>query len=109
MQELIQNAAVSTQRELLGQKIQQMFFLSVNVPTEALPLWSAYQRTFDSYLQKRDLLEYQPALKSEPEQRLQALIKSTIKTLDELDFARSELKAGRTPVLPKDLTVQARR
>ena len=109
VQQLIQTAEFFTQRELLSQKIQQMFFLSLNVPTEALPLWSAYQRTLDAYRHQRALLDYQPALKSEPEQRAQAIIKGTIKSLDELDFARSELKAGRPLVLPKDLTVQARR
>jgi hypothetical protein len=109
LQELIQTADFGTQRELITQKIQQMFFLSVNVPTEALPLWSAYQRALDSYLQRRDLLDYQPVLRTDPEQRLQSLLKSALKTLDELDFARSELNAGRTPILPKDLTIQARR
>jgi len=109
IQEVIQSTDFSVQQELLGQKVQQMFFMSGNVPTALVPLWSAYQRVLDSYLQKRNLLDYQPALKSDPEQRLQALIKSTLKSLDELDFARDELKAGRTPVLPKDFAVQARR
>jgi hypothetical protein len=107
IQELLQSTDFNVQKELLGQKVQHLFFLSMNVPTEALPLWSAYQRAIDSYLQKRGLHDYQPALKSDPEQRLQALIKSTVKTLDELDFARNELKEGRAPILPKDLSRQA--
>ena len=109
LQQLILTADFGTQREIISQKIQQMFFLSVSVPSEALPLWSAYQRALDSYLQQRALLDYQPALKSDPEQRLQTVLKSTLKSLDELDFARSEFKAGRTLVLPKELSVQARR
>lgn len=109
VQEILQSTDFSVQRELLGQKVQQMFFMTVNVPTSVLPLWSAYQNTLDSYLQKRSQLDHQPGLKSEPEQRLQALIKSTINALDELDFARSEMKAGRSLILPKNSAAQARR
>ena len=109
LQEFLQLADFGTQKELLGQKLQHMFFMSMNVPPGALPLWSAYQRLLDSYLQKRSLNDYQPALKSDPEQRLQSLVKSTVKTLDELDAARAQLKAGRPPLLPKDLTHQASR
>jgi hypothetical protein len=109
VQELLQSTDFAAQRELLGQKVQQMFFMTVNVPTGLLPLWAAYQNALESYLQKRSLLDYQPGLKSDPEQRVQALIKSTLTDLDQLDFARSELKAGRTLVLPKNLSIQARR
>ena len=108
-QQLLQSTDFSVQRELLGQKVQQMFFMMVNVPTSVLPLWSAYQNALESYLQKRSLLDYQPALKSEPEQRLQSLVKSTVTVLDELDFARGELKAGRSLILPKHSAPQARR
>jgi len=109
IQELLRTTDFSVQRELLGQKLQQMFFMTVNVPTGILPLWSAYQNTLESYLQRRSQLNYQPALKSEPEQRLQAVIKAATDALGELDFARGELKAGRSLVLPKHLVTQARR
>jgi hypothetical protein len=109
LQELIQLAEFAVQKDLLAQKLQHMAFMSLSVATPAVPLWSAYQRAIESYLQKRNVNEYQPGLKSDPEQRLQALIKATLKSLDELDFARGELRAGRIPVLPKDLSRQASR
>jgi Fe-S oxidoreductase len=58
-------------------------------------------RILDHVGQKRILADYQPALKSDPEQRLQALIRSTVKGFDELDQARDEVRAGRVPQLPQ--------
>lgn len=102
LQTFIQLAEFSVQKDLLGQKLQHMFFMSLNVPTEVLPVWSAYQQALESYLHKRGSNDLQPGLKSDPEQRMQALIKSTLKVLDELDLARAELREGRIPVLPKE-------
>ncbi len=103
LQELILSADLAAQREVIGQKVQQLFFASVNVPAELLPLWSGYQRELDSYLQKRANLNHQPTLKSDPEQRAQTLVRATLKALDELDFARSEVKAGRPLVLSSNV------
>ena len=85
-----------------GQKLQHLFFMSLNVPPAVLPVWSAYEQTIDSYLQKRIGNDLQPSLKSDPEQRLQALINSTLKTLDQLDQARVDLMEGRPPLLPRE-------
>lgn len=100
LQQVLQTADFGLQKDLFGLKLQQMFFMSVNVPTELAPLWSAYQRALDSYVQKRSLGEYQPALKSDPEQREQFLVRSILKALNELDRARAEMKAHH---VPKDL------
>jgi hypothetical protein len=105
LQELLNLADHATQKEILTQKVQQMFFLSMNVPPAANQLWGAYQRTIENYVQRRGN-ENQPTL------RMQALIRETINALDQLDSARMELKAGRVPVLPEEfqnLTRQARR
>lgn len=100
VQEFITVADFQTQKEILSQKTQQMFFMSLNVPDKAHPLWEAYHRALETYLQRRGN-DTQPTLKIDPEQRLQALIKDILQTLDQLDSARLELKAGGTPVLPK--------
>ena len=105
LQEFLQLADFGTQKQLLEQKLQQLSFMSVSSAPQATSLLGAYQQTLDSYLQKRSN-DTQPTLKSDPEQRLQALLRATLKTLDDLDLARADLKAGRTPVLPKDLTRQ---
>jgi hypothetical protein len=105
LQEFLQWADAATQKEILTQKVQQMFFLSMNVPTVVSPVWGAYQRTIENYAQRR-------GDEDEPTLRMQALVRETISTLDELDSARMELKAGRVPVLSqelRDLTRQARR
>lgn len=107
LQNLIRQTDFAVQKRLLGQKAQQLFMLALSVPEDALPLWSAYQQAIDTYLQRRSLLDYQPGLKTNPEQRLQALLKATLKTLDELDYTRAEFKAGRIPALPKDFRRQA--
>jgi hypothetical protein len=105
LQEFLQLADFTTQKQLLEQKLQQLSFMSVSSAPQAMPLLGAYQQALDSYLQKRSN-DTQPTLKSDPEQRLQTLLRTTLKTLDELDLARADLKAGRTPVLPKELTRQ---
>lgn len=109
LQEFLQLADFATQKELLGQKLQQMFFMSLSVPREALPLWMAYQRTIENYLQKRGVSDSQFLLKNYTEQRMQDLVKAAVQTLNELDAARAELKAGRVPVISRDLTRQASR
>ncbi|MGZ8939572.1 MAG: hypothetical protein ACXW32_10220 [Limisphaerales bacterium] len=109
LQEFLQLADFPTQKELLGQKLQQMFFMSLSVPKEALSLWMAYQRAIENYLQKRGVTDTQPLLKNYTEQRMQDLVRSTVQTLNELDVARAELKAGRVPVISRDLARQASR
>ena len=109
LQEFLQLADFATQKELLSQKLQQMFFMSLSVPKEVLPLWMGYQRTIENYLQKRGISDSQPLLKNYTEQRMQDLVKAAVQTLNELDAARAELKAGRVPVISRDLTRQASR
>lgn len=100
LQEILNSVDFGTQKNLLSQKIQQIFFLSVNLSPAVAPLAVAYEQTIESYLQRRALNDYQPGLKSDPEQRLEALIKGTVQALDNLDRARDEIRAGRTPKLP---------
>jgi hypothetical protein len=52
LQEFLQLADSLTQKEILTQKVQQLFFLSMNVPPPASQLWGAYQRTIENYLQR---------------------------------------------------------
>ncbi|HVK58468.1 MAG TPA: hypothetical protein VM735_06800 [Candidatus Kapabacteria bacterium] len=101
LQEFIQIADFTMQREILSQKVQHMSFMSLNVPEKAVKLWNGYIQVLDSYLQRRGN-DTQPTLKSEPGQRLQSLLKSTLKTLNELDAARAELKVGGQPVIPTE-------
>jgi hypothetical protein len=101
LQEVLNLADFGMQRELLGQKLQQIYFLAVNLSDEVAPIAQAYEQAIESYLRKRTLNEYQPSLKSDPEQRVQLLVESSINSLDELDRAREELRAGRTPRLPQ--------
>jgi hypothetical protein len=102
LQSFLKVADFGVQKDLLSQKLQHLFFVSLNVPPAVLPVWSAYEQTIDSYLQKRIGNDLQPSLKSDPEQRLQALINSTLKTLDQLDQARVDLMEGRPPLLPRE-------
>jgi hypothetical protein len=101
LQEVLASTDFGVQKELLGQKLQQIFFLSANLSPEVLPLATAYEQAIDNYVQKRALNEYQPSLKADPEQRVQLLLKSTAKIFDELDQAREDIRAGRTVNLPQ--------
>jgi hypothetical protein len=105
LQEFLQLADFATQKEILTQKVQQMFFLSMNAPAAVSQVWGAYQRTMENYVLRQGN-ETQPTL------RMEALVRETVASLDELDAARAQLKAGRVPVLSqalRDLTRQARR
>jgi len=101
LQELLYATDFGVQKQLLGKKLQEIFFLSLSLSPEVMPIANGYQQTLETYLQKRSLNDYQPALKSDPEQRLQFLLKSTIKSLERLDRAREDLRAGRKPKLPE--------
>ena len=105
LQEFLQLADFATQKEILTQKVQQMFFLSMNAPAAVSQVWGAYERTMENYVQRQ-------GNETPPTLRMQALVRETITSLNELDAARAELKAGRVPVLSqelRDLTRQARR
>jgi hypothetical protein len=69
---------------------------------------NAYEDAIDSYLQKRSLTDYQPALKSDPAQRIQAVERTTLSALDQLDTARRDLKEGRKPRLPQRARLSGR-
>jgi hypothetical protein len=101
LQELIRSTDFAAQKNLLGQKLQQLYFLGVNLSAEVAPVANAYEDAIDSYLQKRSLTDHQPALKSDPAQRIQAVERTTLSTLDQLDTARRDLKEGRKPRLPQ--------
>ena len=101
LQEFLSLADFGVQKDILGQKLQQIFFMSVNFSPEVRSVANAYEQAIDAYLQKRALSDYQPGLKSDPEQRLQMLVNSASKNLDELDRAREDVRAGRTPKLPQ--------
>jgi hypothetical protein len=100
LQQVLEQFDFGVQKDILGQKFQQIFFISVNLSPEVAPLASAYEQAIETYLEKRALNDYQPTLKSDPEQRLELLVKATIKSFDQLDQAREEIRAGRTPKLP---------
>jgi hypothetical protein len=95
LQEVLAQAEFGMQRAIFSQKVQQLFFASVNLPEEVLPLAQAYQETLERYVQKRAVNQYQPGLKYDPEQRTQLLVQATMKNLDELDRARQDLMQGR--------------
>jgi hypothetical protein len=99
LQQVLTSLDFGVQKEILGQKLQQIFFLSPNLAPEVASLASAYEQAIETYLEKRT--GDQPTLKSDPEQRLQFLVKSTVKNFDELDQAAEEIRAGRRPNLPQ--------
>lgn len=101
LQEVISRADFATQRAIFSQKLQELFFASVSFPPEVLPLAQAYQNALEGYVQRRSLNQYQPGLKYDPEQRVQGLVQSTLKNLNELDFARKELEQGRPARAPR--------
>jgi hypothetical protein len=100
IQQVLEQLDFGVQKDILGQKLQHIFFISVNLSPEVAPLASAYEQAIETYLERRALNDYQPALKSDPEQRRELLVKATIKSFDQLDQAREEIRAGRTPKLP---------
>ncbi len=101
LQQLVTSFDFGVQKDLLGQKLQQVFFISANLSPEVAALARAYEEAMETYLDKRSLNDYQPTLKSDPEQRLQLLVRSTLKTFDELDQAQDDIRAGRKPSLPQ--------
>ncbi|HEV8544105.1 MAG TPA: hypothetical protein VGR78_17070 [Verrucomicrobiae bacterium] len=101
LQEIIYSTDFGVQKEIFARKLEELFFLSINLAPQVRPLATAYGTAINSYLQKRTTGEYQPGLKVDPEQRLQTLIKETITTFDNLDRAREDLRAGRTPKVVK--------
>jgi hypothetical protein len=109
LQEFLELADLATQKEILGQKAQHLYMMSVNVPREVMELWMAYQQTLESYLQRRTNVT-QPTLRSDPEQRLQGLMRATVKRLNELDAARAALKGESAEAGAEgDVNRQARR
>jgi hypothetical protein len=100
VQQVLEQFDFGVQKDILGQKLQQIFFISINLSPEVAPLAGAYEQAIETYLEKRALSDYQPGLKSDPEQRLDLLVKSTVKSFDQLDLAREDIRAGRTPKLP---------
>lgn len=101
LQEVLSQLEPAAQRAILAHKSQLLAFASLSLDPDAALLASAYREMLDSYLQKRFLGEGQPGLKSDPIQRQQALVKSALNSLDQLDRVRSDLKSGRKPNWPK--------
>jgi hypothetical protein len=101
LQEIIYATDFGVQKEIFGRKLEELFFLSINLAPEVRPLATAYGNVLEAYVQKRTTGEYQPGLKMDPEQRLQSLMKATITALDRLDRAREDLRSGRAPKLVK--------
>jgi hypothetical protein len=98
LQEFLQLADWSTQKEILSQKVQQLLFMSMNVPPRVTPIWQGYSQALEHYLEKRANLT-QPTPERGPEPRLQELLRTTTSTLDSLDARRAEMDAALTPAL----------
>jgi hypothetical protein len=92
LQEVLYSTDFGVQKEIINQKIQQIFFVSMNLDREVLSLAGQYEALLKSYVHKRAANDVQPGLKSDPEQRLQGIIRSTIKGLDDLDKKRAALR-----------------
>jgi len=103
LQEIIYSTDFGIQKEIFSRKLQQLFFLSVNLAPEARVLADGYENAIQSYVQKRGNGDTQPSLRMDPEQRGQFVVKSAIRALDELDRARDNLRSGRGS---KVITVQ---
>lgn len=55
LQEVITQTDFAIQRAIFSQKVQALFFASVNLSPVVLPLAHAYQETLESYVQKRTI------------------------------------------------------
>jgi hypothetical protein len=97
LQEVIYATDFGVQKEIFTRKLEELFFLSINLAPEVRPLATGYGKTIENYVQKRTTGEYQPGLKVDPEQRVQSLIKETITAFEKLDRAREDLQSGRAP------------
>ncbi len=94
LQQLLSETDFSVQTEAIRLKLQQLYFLSFHLAPEAIPVASAYDALLNGYLKERGGLSIRPGLKTQPEAKLQGLMRQTIRRLDELDGQRQRLGAA---------------
>lgn len=109
LQRVLSSSDFGVQKEIISQTVQELFFLSMNLANEVLPLAQSYQQALEDYVQKRSVNETQPGLRYDPEQRAQTLFRGLIDRLDELDRAREDLRQGRVPTARLAARVPARK
>jgi hypothetical protein len=81
---VLEKADFSVQRQILGQKLQQLYFLSYTLAPEVAVIAGKYRSSIQEYLQKR-AADVQPGLKMDPETRLQIMTKEAARTFTALD------------------------
>lgn len=91
LQQLLSETDFSVQEDAIRLKLQQLYFLSFHLAPETIQLASAYDGLLSNYVKERSSLSIRPGLKSAPEAKLEALLKTTLRRLDELDERRQKL------------------
>jgi hypothetical protein len=82
---VLERATFSTQKEILAQKLQQLFFLSFTLAPDAAVIAAKYRAAIQEYLEKRVAADVQPSLKMDPEKRNQLLAREAGRAFAELD------------------------
>lgn len=91
LQTVIQQPAFAVQEEVLAEKMNQLYFLSFNMPPQAQALAAEYQEVIQDYLRQRSGRNVQPGLRRDLEQSRGFLLRSTVRRLDELDQRRASM------------------
>jgi hypothetical protein len=97
LSQLLQHAPFPIQKEVLNQKLQQLFFMSFSLAPHAAAVAAAYRATIHDYLEKRAASESQPGLKIDPENRNQVLAREASRIFAALDAQLQQFEAMHTP------------
>lgn len=100
LQSLLTDTDFSLQKQVIEQKLQQMFFLAFNLHPEVSALAAKYQQVLRSYVERRSVADYQPSLRSDPEARKEALVKAVSQELDGVDKLWPQIAAKETAPAP---------
>ena len=100
LSDFITETPFSTHKGVLTEKVQQLFFLAHQLAPTVAGLAGEYQECLRSYVDRRSVVEYQPALRSDPQARKDQVTRNALEALKGLDNLRADLKAGKTISLP---------
>lgn len=94
---LLENAPFSTQKEVLHQKLQELFFMSFSLAPQTAAVAAAYRATIQEYLERRNSNEAQPGLKMDHESRNQVFSKEAARRFAALDAQLLQLESLHIP------------
>ncbi len=93
-QKVILDWPFADQQALLWQKVHQLGSVELRAHAEAVQLIEAYRAALQSYLQQRESGKKDSGRKNEAPLNIRSLVRQTIKSLNELDFRREQIKAA---------------